>query len=83
MTSLLLSALWVIAATITAFLPMRLQYAPGISLLVLAPLLILWIGYDHGWLFGVAGLAAFASMFRRPLVYFYRRARGEQPEIPE
>ena len=81
--SALIGCLWVIAATATAMLPMRHQYLPGVSLLIAAPFLIVWIGYDFGWLFGVLGLLAFGSMFRNPLIYFYRRARGEKPEIPK
>jgi hypothetical protein len=82
MTSAILSALWVIAATITAFLPMRRQYIPGVTLLVLAPVLIVWLSYDYGWWVGVVALLAFGSMFRNPLIYLYRRAKGERPEIP-
>lgn len=80
--ALIAAALWVLAATLTALLPMRRQYAPGITLLVLAPVLIAWIGWTHGFLWGLLALAAFVSMFRNPLRYFYRRARGERPEIP-
>ena len=32
-------------------------------------------------LFGI-GLLAFVSMFRNPLIYFAKRARGAQPEVP-
>lgn len=79
---LFLGALWVIAATVVATLPMRWQYPPGIVLLVAAPVLIVWIGAAHGWIPSMIGLFAFVSMFRRPLGYFLRRARGERPEIP-
>lgn len=74
--SLILGSLWVLAATITAFLPYRAQFPPGIFLLFAAPVLIGFIGYEHGPLW--AGLAAlgFASMFRNPLIYFARRALG-------
>lgn len=81
--SAIIACLWVLAATITALLPMRRQYVPGITLLVAAPVLIIWIGYDYGWFVAVIGLVAFVSMFRNPLIYFYRRARGERPEIPK
>ena len=81
--SLFTACFWVFAATITALLPMRHQYVPGLSLLIAAPLIILWIGYDHGWGWSVLGLAGFVSMFRHPLAYFIRRARGQQPEIPK
>ncbi len=80
---LVIGCIWVLAATIVAMLPMKYQYVPGVALLVGAPALIIWIGYAHGWFFAVLGLFAFASMFRNPLIYFYRRARGERPEIPK
>ena len=73
---------WVVAGTVTAMLPMRLQFPPGIVLLVSAPLLIVWIGAVHGWVAGVLALAAFLSMFRRPLVYFWKKARGLPVERP-
>ncbi|SDO44035.1 Protein of unknown function [Lutimaribacter pacificus] len=79
----LLAILWVIAATVTAMLPIRRQYAPGVILLLAAPVLIVWMGALHGWWLAVLGLAAFASMMRRPLRYLWRRARGERPELPE
>ncbi len=37
--SLILGCIWVLAATVTAMLPMRRQYAPGITLLIVAPVL--------------------------------------------
>ncbi|MDA8585974.1 DUF2484 family protein [Rhodobacteraceae bacterium] len=80
--SLISGCLWVFLATFVAFLPMRLQYPPGIVLLVAAPVLLGWIAWDHGsWIFA-AGLFAFVSMFRNPLIYFYRCARGESPKVP-
>lgn len=73
---LILGALWVIAAAVTAMLPMRRQYVPGLSLLICAPPLIGWIGWQHGYLWMLFGLFALLSMFRRPLLYFSRRALG-------
>ncbi|SEW21081.1 Protein of unknown function [Cognatiyoonia koreensis] len=81
--SLILSCLWVVASAIVAFLPMRRQYVPGVTLLVLAPVLIVWLGFDYGWWLAVIGTFAFVSMFRNPLLYFYRRARGETFGTPE
>jgi hypothetical protein len=81
--SLLIGAIWVIAATIVAFLPMRRQYAPGVILLLAAPVLIGLIVYDHGWLWGGAALFAFLSMFRNPLIYLARRAMGRPVIRPE
>ena len=73
---LVLGALWVIAASITAMMPMRWQIYPGLPLLVAVPFLLGWIGWVHGPWWVVAGLLAFGSMFRRPLHYLYLRARG-------
>ncbi|MCF2904349.1 DUF2484 family protein [Octadecabacter sp. CECT 8868] len=81
--SLIIAVIWVFAATGTALLPMRRQYLPGVTLLILAPVLIVWLGYDFGWGWSIAALAAFVSMFRNPLRYFLARARGQKPELPK
>ncbi len=81
--SLLLRALWVVASAIVAMLPMRHQYAPGLSLLIAAPILIIWIGYDHGWGFAAIGTFALVSMFRHPLRYLIRRGLGLHVSRPE
>ena len=81
--SLILACVWVIGATIVAMLPMRRQYIPGVTLLIGAPVLIGVIWYEHGMWFGVAALFGFLSMFRNPLIYLWKRARGEHPEIPK
>jgi len=80
--SLIIACLWVLAATITALLQMRHQYAPGLTLLLAAPALLVWIGYDHGlWVTGLCALALI-SLFRNPLRYLLARARGRSPERP-
>ena len=81
--ALIFGALWVVAATVVALLPMRRQYVPGVALLVLAPVVIVWIGIAHGWLWGALALAGFVSMFRNPLRYFWRLAKGERSEVPK
>lgn len=81
--AVLAACLWVFGATGTAMLPMKHQYKPGITLLVLAPVLMIWLSVAHGWWLGIIALLAFASMFRNPLRYFWRRARGERPELPK
>lgn len=81
--SVIISALWVFVATGTALLPMRYQYVPGVTLLVLAPVLIIWLGVDFGWGWSVAAFLGFASMFRNPLKYIFARARGQRPELPK
>lgn len=74
--SALIAMAWVFAATAIAFLPMRRQYLPGAALLFVAPPLIGFLAYQHGWLAGLGALAAFGSMFRNPLRHFWRKWRG-------
>ena len=74
--SLILASLWAIAATVTALLPFRMQFPPGIVLLVMAPFLIGFIGFQHGVIFAALGFAAFVSMFRNPLIFLTRKALG-------
>ena len=59
---LILACLWVVIATLVAFLPMRAQFALGAALIV-------WIGATHGWLWTVPATFAILSLFRRPLSY--------------
>jgi len=82
-TPLLLACLWALAATGTALLPMRAQMVPGVALLLTAPVLLVWIGMAHGWVWLVLALAGFLSMMRNPLIHLYRRARGERPQVPQ
>lgn len=76
MTLAALACVWVLAATITALLPMRLQIIPGLALMFAAPVLIVALGLAHGPWIGVAALAGFLSMFRRPLFHFLGRRRA-------
>ena len=84
-TSLIAACIWALAATVTALLPMRLQFPPGIALLLLAPVLLVWLGRDHNpWIVAAAALG-FVSMFRNPLIYFARKGLGlpvRRPDLP-
>jgi len=80
--SLLLGCLWVLASAIVAMLPMRRQYAPGLLLLIAAPVLLGFIGYQHGWAWAAVGLFAFISMFRNPLRYLAKKALGMETNLP-
>lgn len=72
----LAACLWVIASTITALLPMRLQYAPGLTLLITAPFILLWIGAAHGpWIAALCTLAVISPM-RHPLLFLARKVLG-------
>ena len=79
---LILGCLWVIASAITAMLPMRRQYAPGIVLLVAAPFLLVFIGIEQGAFWALLGLLAFVSMFRNPLIYLTKKALGRPVDPP-
>ncbi|MFY0690865.1 MAG: DUF2484 family protein [Paracoccaceae bacterium] len=80
---LIVAAIWALMSTGVAFLPMRRQYAPGLVLLLAAPVITLWIGYEHGLWVAVAGLAAFISMFRNPLIYLWRRVFARNEDASE
>lgn len=79
--SLILACLWVLAAAATAMLPMRYQYAPGLTLLILSVPLAIFVGMELGWLWVAIVLFAVLSMFRRPLMalarHMHRRIAGE------
>ena len=80
---LILGAFWIVAGAVTAMLPMRAQMIPGLTLLALAPVLLIWIGLTHGLWWTALGLFALLSMFRRPLNYFARKALGlKLPNLP-
>lgn len=81
--SLTLGAIYVICAALVALLPIRKQYWPAGIMLLAAPLLLGFIGYQHGWIWFALGMAAFLSMFRNPLRYLWRVAKGERPELPK
>ena len=80
--SLISGCVWVLIATFVAMLPMRAQFPPGITLLVVAPFLLGWIAWEHGgWIFAV-GLFAFVSMFRNPLLYLANRLHSKASGKP-
>ena len=70
------AVIWAILATAVAFLPVGRQYWPGVVLMAAAPIVIALLGVQHGWLPALGGLAAFFSMFRKPLRYYWRKVRG-------
>ncbi|MEJ6395323.1 DUF2484 family protein [Gymnodinialimonas sp. 2305UL16-5] len=74
--ALTLACLWVLASAITAMLPMRFQYVPGVALLILALPLAVFVGLSHGWIWVAIALFAIASMYRNPLRYFWNRLAG-------
>ena len=75
-TPLILAFLWVVAASIVAFLPMRAQMILGLPLVAAAVALVLWLSVSLSPWVGIAAFAAFVSMFRKPLTYFAKRLIG-------
>jgi hypothetical protein len=75
--------IWVFASAACAMLPMRHQYVPGVILLILAPLLIIWIGVQVSPLISIAAVVAFISMFRNPLRFIWAKLRGQNPKMPK
>ena len=57
---------------------MRYQFAPGLALLLLAPVLVAWIAFSHGPWLAFAGVLAVLSMFRRPLAHLARRFTSKE-----
>lgn len=80
---LFFGCLWILCAAIVAMLPMKRQMLPGLALLIVAPFLLGWIGWVHGWVWVLVGTFAFVSMFRNPLLYFLRRALGRPAPLPK
>ncbi len=78
--SLIIACAWVLASTVVAMLPMKYQFPPGVVLFVSAPALIVWLGYDFGWFIAALAFAAFASMYRNPLKFYWRRWTGQEVE---
>lgn len=76
---LILASLWVVAAAIVACLPVRRQWRPGLCLVAVAPVLLFWLAVVHGPWMAAIGVAAFGSIFRRPLKGLYRRVRVPEP----
>lgn len=81
--SVVLGAFWVLAASITALLPIRKQFAPGVVLMLLAPVLVWFLGWQHGWIAATGGAVAFLSTFRKPIRYYWRKWRGQSDPKPE
>lgn len=74
--SLILACLWVVASAVTAMLPMRFQYVPGVALLGASVPLAVFVGLEHGWIWVAVVLFAVLSMFRRPLYFIGRKVLG-------
>lgn len=49
-------------------LPIKYQILPGVGLLLVLPVLLIWLGRDYGALPVVVCIFAAVSMFRKPLM---------------
>ncbi len=76
--SLIAGILWVLATTAVAMLPVERHFVLGRILLFLAPVLLIWMGVELGWVAVAFGLFAVASMYRRPIKYYW--AKWRQPK---
>lgn len=74
--------LWVFLSATVATFPLRMQYIPGAILLGAAPVLLLLIGVQAGWLYALPALVAFVSMFRNPLRFVLAKLRGQEFHVP-
>jgi len=78
--SLIAASIWALTATLTALLPMCMQFRFGLALLLTAPPLLIWINTENGpWITALAVLALL-SMFRKPLAYLTRKALQKLPK---
>lgn len=81
--SLILAFIWVVASAITAMLPMRRQYIPAVTLLILIIPLLIFVGYQNGWWVSLIAVFAAISMFRHPLRYIIRKMLGLPVSLPK
>jgi hypothetical protein len=66
-------AIWALATMALAPLPLRYQILPGVALLLVLPVLLVWVGLTYGVWPVLIGLAAAVSLFRKPLGVLWRR----------
>jgi hypothetical protein len=77
--SILLACLWAIIATLIAVLPSRDHHWRAAYWLIGFGIPILgWVSYQNGPWVGLIVLAAGASILRWPLIYLWRRLRGNR-----
>jgi hypothetical protein len=77
--SILLACLWALTATLIAVLPSRDHHWRAAYWLIGFGIPILgWVSYQNGPWVGLIVLAAGASILRWPLIYLWRRLRGNR-----
>lgn len=81
-SSLIAACIWALAATVTALLPMRVQYRLGLALLLTAPALLICLYVENGpWVVTLC-LLAILSLFRKPLAYLIRKTLSKTGPKP-
>lgn len=74
------ACLWLISANLIAMLPSRDHHWRAAYILIALGIPLLgWVTREAGALWGLAFLAAGASLLRWPLVYFWRWVKGTGP----
>ncbi|MEM5476844.1 DUF2484 family protein [Pacificibacter sp. AS14] len=68
MNSITVMCIWALATLGLAPLPIKYQILPGVGLLLVLPVLLIWLGRDYGALPVVVCIFAAVSMFRKPLM---------------
>ncbi|MEZ5796437.1 MAG: DUF2484 family protein [Paracoccaceae bacterium] len=75
--ALALCCIWLIGANLIAMLPSRdYHWRAAYALVAIGIPLLGWVTWEAGALWGMAFLAAGASLLRWPLIYLWRRVRG-------
>ena len=78
--SILATCLWVLAVSVVGMMPRRFHKPAGFPLMFLFFPLLVWVGYEMGWIWAVVLLFAGLSIFRYPAKYYglllWRRITG-------
>lgn len=67
MTSITVMCIWALATMGLAPLPIKYQVLPGLGLLLVLPVILVWLARDHGALAVCVSIFAAVSLFRNPL----------------
>ncbi|MEO1551268.1 MAG: DUF2484 family protein [Pseudomonadota bacterium] len=74
--SVMLALLWILAVSVTAMMPFPRHKPFAVALLALFPVVLGFLLWQVGWVWGVPVLLAALSMYRKPLVYGVKRLMG-------
>ena len=78
MIPLVLASLWLIAANVMAMFPSRDHHWRAAYVLIAIGIPLLgWVTYENGPYWGLAMLAAGASVLRWPVIYLWRWVRRQ------